>query len=61
VIDGLGAQLQLSQEQRAPSANTLFWYGNTSSSTVWYSLGYIESAQRVKKGEVVWQVRRPHT
>lgn len=31
-------------------------YGNTSSSTVWYSLGYIESCQGVKKGEIVWQV-----
>lgn len=31
-------------------------YGNTSSSTVWYSFGYIESVQGVRKGDIVWQV-----
>ena len=31
-------------------------YGNTSSSTVWYSFGFVESVQGVKKGDVVWQV-----
>lgn len=38
-----------------------FWfgcrYGNTSSSTVWYSFGFVESVQGVKRGDVVWQVR----
>lgn len=33
-------------------------YGNTSSSTVWYSFGFVESVQGVRKGDVVWQVRR---
>lgn len=33
-------------------------YGNTSSSTVWYSFGYIESVQGVRKGDIVWQVGR---
>ena len=31
-------------------------YGNTSSGSLWYALSYIESCQRVKKGEIVWQV-----
>ena len=31
-------------------------YGNTSSGSLWYALSYIESCQRVKKGETVWQV-----
>ena len=30
--------------------------GNTSSSTVWYSLGFIESCQGVRRGDIVWQV-----
>lgn len=34
--------------------------GNTSSSTVWYSLGFIESCQGVKRGDIVWQVSASH-
>lgn len=36
--------------------------GNTSSSTVWYSLGFIESCQGIRRGDTVWQVRHflPH-
>ena len=56
VVEGLSKQLGLSKRQMAPSANTLYWYGNTSSSTVWYSFGYVESAQGVKKGDLVWQI-----
>jgi len=56
VVEGLSKQLGLTQRQMQPSANTLYWYGNTSSSTVWYSFGYVESAQGVKKGELVWQI-----
>lgn len=38
---------------------TCFWprrYGNTSSSTVWYSFGFCEAVTGVKRGDVVWQV-----
>lgn len=56
VVEGLSKQLGLNPRQMAPSANTLHWYGNTSSSTVWYSFGYIESEQGVRKGDIVWQV-----
>eukprot|EP00887_Chlorella_sp_A99_P003353 scaffold26.g3353.t1 len=31
-------------------------YGNTSSSTVWYSLAFVESVQGVARGDVVWQI-----
>jgi 3-ketoacyl-CoA synthase len=56
VIEGLGAQLRLDERQRAPAAQTLCYYGNTSSSTVWYSLGFIESCQGIRRGDTVWQV-----
>ncbi|PSC75078.1 3-ketoacyl-synthase 20-like [Micractinium conductrix] len=55
VVEGLSKQLRLTQKQMAPSANTLHWYGNTSSSTVWYSFGFVESVQGVKRGDIVWQ------
>lgn len=56
VVEGLSKQLGLSAEKMAPSANTLYWYGNTSSSTVWYSFGFVESVQGVRKGDIVWQI-----
>ncbi len=56
VIEGLGTQLGLSQHQADPSSHALYWYGNTSSSSLWYALAYIESIQRVKTGQRVWQV-----
>lgn len=56
MIEGLGSQLGLSQRQLEPSSSTLYWYGNTSSSSLWYALSYIESRQTVKKGDRVWQV-----
>ncbi|KAK2077855.1 hypothetical protein QBZ16_003723 [Prototheca wickerhamii] len=56
VVEGLSKQLGLSLKQMAPSANTLYWYGNTSSSTIWYSFGYCEAVPGVQRGERVWQV-----
>ena len=35
---------------------TLWRYGNISSPSVWYCLGYSESAGRVKRGDRVWQI-----
>jgi 3-ketoacyl-CoA synthase len=56
VVEGLSRQLGLTEAQMAPSANTLHWYGNTSSSTVWYSFGFVESVQGVRRGDLVWQI-----
>jgi 3-ketoacyl-CoA synthase len=56
VVEGLSKQLGLSQAHMAPSASTLHWFGNTSSSTVWYSFGFVESFQGVRRGDLVWQI-----
>ena len=56
MVEGIGKQLQLSRQQKAPSANTLHYFGNTSSSTIWYSLSFIETCQHVRRGDIVWQV-----
>ena len=31
-------------------------YGNTSSSSIWYELNFIEKSHHVKKGERIWQI-----
>eukprot|EP01112_Ceratiomyxa_fruticulosa_P018883 TRINITY_DN6105_c0_g1_i8.p1 TRINITY_DN6105_c0_g1~~TRINITY_DN6105_c0_g1_i8.p1 ORF type:complete len:460 (-),score=98.04 TRINITY_DN6105_c0_g1_i8:127-1506(-) len=56
VIDGLEQNFRLSPYDVEPSRATLFRYGNTSSSSIWYELNYIEKRHKVKKGEKVWQL-----
>lgn len=56
VIEGLGKQLALSDKLLEPSFASLFWYGNTSSASVWYALGFIEAARSLACGDIVWQV-----
>ncbi|TNJ29168.1 3-ketoacyl-CoA synthase [Giardia muris] len=56
VLDEMEHLLNLNEEQMAASRATLFRYGNTSSSSVWYELAYHESTHAVRPGSRVWQI-----
>ncbi|KAK4790129.1 hypothetical protein SAY86_017433 [Trapa natans] len=56
VIDELQKNLQLSAEHVEASRMTLHRFGNTSSSSLWYEMNYLESKGRMRRGDRVWQI-----
>eukprot|EP01101_Sappina_pedata_P012965 TRINITY_DN929_c0_g1_i1.p1 TRINITY_DN929_c0_g1~~TRINITY_DN929_c0_g1_i1.p1 ORF type:complete len:535 (+),score=187.55 TRINITY_DN929_c0_g1_i1:103-1707(+) len=56
IIDGLEKSLNLNEEHVEPSRATLYRYGNTSSSSVWYELYYSQNMGYIKKGDIIWQI-----
>jgi len=56
VIDEIEKQLKLTPDMVEPSRATLYRYGNTSSSSIWYVLSYLESHVGLKRGERIWQM-----
>ncbi|KAL5713098.1 very-long-chain 3-oxoacyl-CoA synthase [Ranunculus cassubicifolius] len=56
VIQAIEVSLGLSKEDVEASNMTLYRFGNTSSSSIWYELCYIEAKGKMKSGDRVWQI-----
>ena len=56
MIDELQKNLELSNEHVEGSRMTLHKFGNTSSSSLWYELAYIEAKGRMKKKDRAWKI-----
>ncbi|KAJ0744820.1 putative very-long-chain 3-oxoacyl-CoA synthase [Helianthus annuus] len=56
VVNELQRNLGLSDVNMEPSRATLQRFGNTSSSSIWYELAYLEAKGRIKRGDRIWQL-----
>ncbi|KAL5203810.1 hypothetical protein ABZP36_008681 [Zizania latifolia] len=56
VLDTIEKNLELSGQHMEPSRMTLYRWGNTSSSSLWYELAYAEAKGRVRRGHRAWQI-----
>lgn len=56
VLDELEKNLGFSEAHMEASRMTLYRFGNTSSSSIWYALAYAEAKGRMKQGDRAWQI-----
>ncbi|CAH2064332.1 unnamed protein product [Thlaspi arvense] len=56
VLDEIQKDLKLTEENMEASRRTLERFGNTSSSSTWYELAYLEHRAKIKRGDKVWQI-----
>ncbi|KAK1566615.1 hypothetical protein Q3G72_002050 [Acer saccharum] len=56
IIQAVEDNLRLQKEDGEASRMTLYRFGNTSSSSLWYELCYLEAKGKVRKGDRIWQI-----
>ncbi|KAH9305887.1 hypothetical protein KI387_010291 [Taxus chinensis] len=56
ILDELQNNLLLTDKHMEASRMTLHRFGNTSSSSLWYELAYMEAKRKIKNGDRIWQI-----
>ncbi|KAE9594988.1 hypothetical protein Lal_00041409 [Lupinus albus] len=56
VLDEIQKNLELTEKYMEASRKTLERFGNTSSSSIWYELAYLEFNSRIKRGDRICQI-----
>eukprot|EP00201_Polytomella_parva_P009444 CAMPEP_0175051290 /NCGR_PEP_ID=MMETSP0052_2-20121109/7711_1 /TAXON_ID=51329 ORGANISM="Polytomella parva, Strain SAG 63-3" /NCGR_SAMPLE_ID=MMETSP0052_2 /ASSEMBLY_ACC=CAM_ASM_000194 /LENGTH=350 /DNA_ID=CAMNT_0016315545 /DNA_START=521 /DNA_END=1573 /DNA_ORIENTATION=+ len=56
VVDEIERQLKLTSSMVEPTRAALYRYGNTSSSSIWYVLSYMEHFNEIRRGDRIWQL-----
>ncbi|XP_026403668.1 3-ketoacyl-CoA synthase 15-like [Papaver somniferum] len=56
VLHEVQKNLELTEEYMEASKKTLERFGNTSSSSIWYELAYLEAKSRIKRGDRICQI-----
>lgn len=56
VLDAIQSSLKLTDADLKPSRNTLYRFGNTSSSSIWYEYTSVMQTRRPKKGELMLSI-----
>lgn len=56
VLDEVEKSLGLPEWLMEPNRMTLYRFGNTSSSSLWYELAYLEAKGRIKANDRIWQI-----
>ncbi|XP_024020582.1 3-ketoacyl-CoA synthase 15 [Morus notabilis] len=56
VLDEIEMKLELTEDNTEAARKTLERFGNTSSSSIWYELAYLESSTNIKNGHRIWQI-----
>ncbi|KAF0935104.1 hypothetical protein E2562_030391 [Oryza meyeriana var. granulata] len=56
VLDEIEKNLELGKWHMEPSRMTLYRFGNTSSSSLWYELAYSEAKGRIRRRDKIWQI-----
>ncbi|XP_072968359.1 3-ketoacyl-CoA synthase 7-like [Typha angustifolia] len=56
IIKKIGKGLGLGEKEMEAALMTFHRFGNQSSASMWYQLGYLEAKGRVRKGDRVWQL-----
>jgi 3-ketoacyl-CoA synthase len=56
VLEAITTALSLEPEDLAASKATLYKHGNTSSSSIWYELSFLEKSGSITAGHKIWQI-----